>query len=76
MPTSTCHPQQAINSIPSVNEPHITATLTILDAITGHVIGHAGMGLHQIHNFSHVKVAISSHGKSCGSGADPYQHGQ
>src|SRR5258708_15714291 len=61
MPMSTCCPQQAINSIPSVNEPHITVTLAILDAITGHIIGHAGMGLRQIHDFSHAKVAISSH---------------
>src|SRR5260221_537106 len=60
-PTSTCCPQQAINSIPSMNEPHITVTLAILDAITSHIIGHAGTGLCQIHNFSHVKVAISSH---------------
>jgi len=44
-----------------VNELHITVTLAILDAITSHVIGCAGMGLHQIHNFSHVKVAMSSH---------------
>ncbi len=61
MPASTCHPQQAINHIPSMNEPHITVTLTILDTITSHIIGHAGMGLCQIHNFSHVKVAVSSH---------------
>ena len=61
MLASTRCPQQAINSIPSVNEPHITATLAVPDAITGHVIGHAGMGLHQIHDFSHVKVTISSH---------------
>src|SRR5258708_1010986 len=61
MLASTCCPQQAINSIPSVNELHITATLAILDAITGHVIGHAGMGLRQIHDFSHMKVAVSSH---------------
>src|SRR5260221_10268373 len=61
MPMSTHHPQQAINSIPSMNEPHITATLTIPDAITSHVIGHAGTGLRQIHDFSHAKVAVSSH---------------
>src|SRR5258708_1777347 len=61
MPASTCHPQQAINSIPSVNEPHITATLTVLDAVAGHVIGRAGTGLCQIHDFSHAKVAMSSH---------------
>src|SRR5258707_11608718 len=37
-PASTCHPQQAINSIPSMNEPCITATLAVLDAaIAGHV---------------------------------------
>src|SRR5258708_36454096 len=47
MPMSTHHPHQAINSIPSVNEPCITATLTILDAIASHIIGHAGMGLCQ-----------------------------
>src|SRR5258708_5961197 len=58
---STCRPQQAINSIPSMNEPRITATLTIPDAVAGHVIGHAGTGLHQIHDFSHAKVAMSSH---------------
>ena len=61
MPASTCHPQQAINHIPSVNEPHITATLTIPDAVASHIIGHAGMGLCQIHDFSHMKVAMSSH---------------
>src|SRR5258708_23100633 len=61
MPMSTRCPQQAINSIPSVNKPCITATLTILDAIASHVIGCAGTGLHQIHDFSHAKVAISSH---------------
>src|SRR5258708_5831343 len=61
MLASTRCPQQAINSIPSVNELHITATLAIPDAIAGHVIGHAGMGLHQIHDFSHMKVAVSSH---------------
>src|SRR5258707_8250086 len=61
MPASTCRPQQAINSIPSVNEPHITATLAVPDAITGHIIGHAGTGLRQIHDFSHAKVAMSSH---------------
>src|SRR5260221_1185054 len=58
---STHHPQQAINSIPSMNEPHITATLTVPDAVAGHIIGCAGMGLHQIHDFSHAKIAISSH---------------
>src|SRR5258708_2096933 len=58
---STCCPQQAINSIPSVNKLCITATLAILDTITSHVIGHAGMGLHQMHDFSHAKVAMSSH---------------
>src|SRR5258708_39925829 len=57
MLASTRRPQQAINSIPSVNEPRITVTLAVLDAIAGHVIGHAGMGLHQIHDFSHMKVA-------------------
>src|SRR5258708_6307217 len=46
---------------PSMNEPCITGTLAIPDAITGHVIGHAGMGLHQIHDFSHAKVTMSSH---------------
>src|SRR5258707_384762 len=61
MPASTCCPQQAINSIPSVNEPRITATLTIPDAVASHIIGHAGMGLCQIHDFSHTKVAMSSH---------------
>src|SRR5260221_11704178 len=61
MPVSTHHPQQAINSIPSVNEPHITATLAVPDAITSHVIGHAGTGLRQIHDFSHARVAVSSH---------------
>src|SRR5258708_37757453 len=61
MPMSTHCPQRALNSIPSVNKPRITATLTIPDAIAGHVIGHAGMGLCQIHDFSHVKVTISSH---------------
>ena len=61
MLASTCHPQQAINSIPSVNEPCITVTLAIPDTITGHVIGCAGMGLRQIHDFSHAKVAVSSH---------------
>src|SRR5258708_279076 len=62
MPASTRHPQQAINSIPSVNEPCITATLAVLDAaIAGHVIGRAGTGLRQIHDFSHAKVAVSSH---------------
>src|SRR5260221_9500271 len=60
-PASTHHPQQAINSIPSVNEPRITATLTVPDAVASHIIGHAGMGLHQIHDFSHMKVAMSSH---------------
>src|SRR5258707_13658601 len=61
MLASTCHPQQAINSIPSVNEPCITATLAVLDTIASHVIGCAGTGLHQIHDFSHAKVAVSSH---------------
>src|SRR5260221_10376263 len=61
MPASTCRPQQAINSIPSVNEPHITATLAVPDTVAGHVIGCAGTGLHQIHDFSHMKVAVSSH---------------
>src|SRR5260221_677413 len=61
MPTSTHHPQQAINSIPSMNEPHITVTLTIPDAIASHIIGCAGMGLYQIHDFSHAKVTVSSH---------------
>src|SRR5258707_9891267 len=60
-PTSTHCPQQAINSIPSVNEPRITATLAIPDTVASHVIGHAGTGLCQIHDFSHVKVAVSSH---------------
>src|SRR5260221_4475550 len=60
-PASTCRPQQAINSIPSVNELCITATLAVPDAVTSHVIGHAGTGLHQIHDFSHTKVAVSSH---------------
>src|SRR5260221_3135253 len=59
MPMSTHCPQQAINSIPSMNEPRITATLAILDAVTSHVIGHAGIGLCQIHDFSHAKVTIS-----------------
>src|SRR5258708_8939773 len=58
---STHHPQQAINSIPSVNKPCITPTLAVPDAITSHVIGRAGMGLCQIHDFSHAKVAMSSH---------------
>src|SRR5258708_35580438 len=58
---STHRPQQAINSIPSMNEPHITATLAILDAVAGHIIGRAGTGLRQIHDFSHTKVAMSSH---------------
>src|SRR5258707_2119629 len=58
---STHCPQQAINSIPSMNELCITVTLAIPDTVTGHIIGHAGMGLHQIHDFSHVKVAMSSH---------------
>ena len=44
-----------------MNEPRITATLAIPDAVAGHVIGHAGTGLHQIHDFSHAKVAVSSH---------------
>src|SRR5258708_33750960 len=43
MLTSTHFPQQAINFIPSMNKPCITVTLTIPDAITGHVIGCAGM---------------------------------
>src|SRR5258708_30800625 len=42
MPASTHHPQQAINSIPSANKLCITATLAILDPVTGHIIGHAG----------------------------------
>src|SRR5258708_2943083 len=58
---STCCSQQAINSIPSVNKPCITATLTVPDTVAGHIIGHAGMGLRQIHDFSHVKVTMSSH---------------
>ncbi len=61
MLVSTHHPQQAINSIPSMNKLHITATLAVPDAIAGHIIGCAGMGLRQIHNFSHAKVAVSSH---------------
>ena len=61
MLASTCRPQQAINSIPSMNEPRITVTLAVLDAIAGHVIGCAGTGLRQIHDFSHAKVAMSSH---------------
>ncbi len=44
-----------------MNKPCITVTLAIPDAVAGHVIGHAGMGLCQIHDFSHVKVTISSH---------------
>src|SRR5258706_6485450 len=61
MLASTCRPQQAINSIPSVNEPRITATLAVPDTVASHVIGHAGTGLRQIHDFSHTKVAMSSH---------------
>src|SRR5258708_2581336 len=61
MPMSTCHPQQAINSIPSMNEPCITVTLAVPDTVTSHIIGHAGTGLCQIHDFSHVKVTVSSH---------------
>src|SRR5260221_12995181 len=60
-PASTCLPQQAINSIPSVNELRITVALAVPDTVAGHIIGCAGMGLCQIHDFSHAKVAVSSH---------------
>src|SRR5258708_35095509 len=45
MLASTRCPQQAINSIPSVNKLCITVTLTILDTIASHIIGCAGTGL-------------------------------
>src|SRR5258708_13873087 len=54
MLASTCHPQQAINSIPSVNEPSITATLPVLDTIASHAIRCAGSRLHPLHSFSHA----------------------
>ena len=44
-----------------MNKPRITVTLAVPDAVASHIIGHAGMGLCQIHDFSHVKVAVSSH---------------
>src|SRR5260221_6663855 len=39
----------------------ITTTIAIPDMVASHVIGRAGTGLHQIHDFSHTKVNVSPH---------------
>ena len=46
---------------PTQAEPSITLSMAVLDSMAGHVIGRAGTGLRLIHDFSHVKVNISSH---------------
>ena len=39
----------------------ITVTISVPDAVAGHVISRAGTGLCQIHDYSHAKVNMSSH---------------
>ena len=46
---------------PTQAEPSITLSMAVPDSMAGHVIGRTGTGLRLIHDFSHVKVNISSH---------------
>ena len=39
----------------------VTTTVTVPDALAGHVIRRAGLGLCQIHDFLHMKVMMSPH---------------
>ena len=48
-------------NLPIESSTRITTMVAVLDALAGHVVRRAGLGLHQIHNFSHVKVMMSPH---------------
>ncbi|KAH9487192.1 hypothetical protein JR316_0001261 [Psilocybe cubensis] len=64
----------ALTSTPTTGPPHtqsicstttkaalekIVATLSIADKQAGHIIGHAGTSLHQIHDILHAKISVS-----------------
>ena len=65
-PTTACTPHAPSANICTLSSTlpthRVTATISIPDAVASHVIiSRAGTGLHQIHNYSHVKVNVSSH---------------
>ena len=46
-------------SLPQAALEKIVVTLSVPDAVAGHVVGRAGTGLRQIHDISHAKVSIA-----------------
>lgn len=49
----------AIPPIPKAALEKIVVTLSVPDAVAGHVVGRAGTGLRQIHDISHAKVSVA-----------------
>jgi hypothetical protein len=49
----------ALPSLPKAALEKIVVTLSVPDAVAGHLVGRAGTGLRQIHDISHAKVSVS-----------------
>src|SRR6201999_1361879 len=45
-------------TLPKAALEKISVTLSVPDAVAGHVVGRAGAGLRQIHDISHAKVSV------------------